>query len=188
MSRGPSAVAAAALAGIALWSATGCGGGGDTVTGAAPAAADRMQLTSPAFADGGSIPVRFTCNGSGVSPPLDWRGTPDGASSLALLVEDPDAPGGTFVHWTVWDIAPRARGVLAGTVPAGAAQGDNSAGDRGYTGPCPPKGDAAHHYVFSVYALRRPLDLQDGAAPADVRTAISAAAIARGRLTGRFGR
>jgi Raf kinase inhibitor-like YbhB/YbcL family protein len=188
VSRGRSAVATAALAaGVAL-AASGCGGGGDTVTGPDPAARDRMQLTSPAFVDGGAIPVRFTCNGSGVSPPLDWRGAPDGAKSLAVLVDDPDAPGGTFVHWTVWDLAPKVRGLLAGAVPAGAREGENSAGDTGYTGPCPPKGDPAHHYRFSVYALRRPLALDQGAAAQDVRDAIAQQALARGRLTGGFGR
>ncbi|UGS38115.1 Putative lipoprotein LppC [Capillimicrobium parvum] len=174
-------------AGIAL-AAPGCGGSDGTVTGPAPAARDRMQLTSPAFIDGGSIPPRFTCNGSGVSPPLDWRGTPDGARSLALLVEDADASGGTFVHWTVWDLAPKVRGVLSGSVPAGAREGENSAGDKAYAAPCPPKGDAAHHYRFSVYALREPLGLDQGAPAQDVRDAIAQQAIARGRLTGRFER
>jgi Raf kinase inhibitor-like YbhB/YbcL family protein len=175
------------MAGLALLGGCG-GGGGDDVTSAAPAAADRMSLTSPSFTDGGSIPVRFTCNGSGVSPPLDWRGTPDAAQSLGLLVEDSDAPGGTYVHWTVWDIPKRARGALAGTVPIGARQGENSGGDTGYAPPCPPKGDAAHRYVFSVYALRAPLGLDAGAGASEVRDAIARQAIARGRLTGRFGR
>ena len=104
------------------------------------------------------------------------------------MLEDPDAPGGTFVHWTVFDIPRGDSGLRAGQVPAGAREGENSSGKRGYRGPCPPEQDRPHRYVFLVYALKSALGLDAGAPPADVRAAIGRAAIARGQLTGRFGR
>jgi Raf kinase inhibitor-like YbhB/YbcL family protein len=158
------------------------------VEGPPPAAPDRLTLTSPAFPPGGTIPTRFTCDGEDVSPPLAWTGTPPGTRSLALLVEDPDAPGGTFVHWTLYDLPPRSARLGAGEVPAGAREGESSFGDRGYGGPCPPEDDEPHRYAFLLYALRSPLGLEAGASPGGVRGAIAEHAIARGRLTGRFGR
>jgi Raf kinase inhibitor-like YbhB/YbcL family protein len=174
----------AVLVALAL---AGCGGG-DRVSGAAPSAPAKITLSSPAFPDGGTIPRRYSCDGPGVSPQLRWSGVPSGTEQLALLVEDPDAPGGTFVHWVLFHLAPGLRGLDADTVPDGARQGVNSAGSDGWTGPCPPKGDAPHHYEFTLYALRAPLDLPDGTKPAAVRAAIAKTALARGRLVGRFGR
>lgn len=175
---------ASALAVVAL---AGCGGS-DRVEGPPPAAPDQIRLTSTAFANGGTIPKRFSCDGDEVSPSLQWTGVPGAARELALLVEDPDAPGGTFVHWVVYKLAPETRGIPAGRVPAGARQGQNSSGDAGYAGPCPPKGDAPHHYEFLLYALSKPLDVEDGAPADEVRAAVSDTAIARGKLVGRFGR
>lgn len=106
-----------------------------------------------------------------------------------MLVGDPDAPGGTFVHWTVWNLPRGARGRLgSGALPAGAVEGANSAGGRGWTPPCPPKGDKAHHYIFGVYALRKRVALTAGESPAKVVPAIRAVAIATGSLTARYGR
>jgi hypothetical protein len=167
------------LAGLAI---AGCGGG-DTVEGPPPEARATMRLSSDAFADGGTIPERYTCDGDDVAPPLTWDGVPAEARGLALLMEDPDAPSGTFVHWTVLDMPADAT-----TVPRGATEGENSFGDRGYGGPCPPEGDEPHRYVFLVYALRAPLDLEAGAEPDEVRSALEREAIASGQLTGRFGR
>jgi len=181
VSRRRIAVAATALALLA-----GCGG--EKVEGPPPAAPERITLTSPAFAPGATIPRRFTCSGEGTSPPLAWKGVPAEARSLALLMEDPDAPGGTFVHWTLFDVAPDTGQLRAGGQPAGARTGENSFGDRGYGGPCPPEGDAPHRYRFVLYALRDKLGLDAGASPQDVRAAIGERAIARGQLTGRFGR
>jgi Raf kinase inhibitor-like YbhB/YbcL family protein len=158
-------------------------GGGDTVKGPAPAAPTRIRLSSPAFAAGASIPRRYTCDGAETAPPLRWSKPPAHTRSLALLMEDPDAPGGTFVHWTVYGLAPTAT-----AVPGNPKQGENSFGKRGYSGPCPPKGDKPHRYVFTLYALRSEPKLETGAKPADVRAAIGRAAIGRGRLVGRFGR
>ena len=157
----------------------GCGGG-EKVSGPPPAAPSRIVLSSPAFSQGRSIPKPFTCDGKGQSPPLRWTGVPAGARSLALLVEDPDAPGGTFVHWTAWDIPPRTT-----TLPADARpprQGASSKGDTGWTPPCPPSG--THHYEFTLYALRAPLGLGEGAKPDAVRDAVAKQALAKGTLTG----
>ena len=175
----PAALAAALVAAC---------GGGDKVEGPPPPAPDQIRLTSSAFAPGESIPERFTCDGDDVSPPLEWSGVPEEARSLALLVEDPDAPGGTFVHWTVYAIAPSTTGLRQGEVPADAREGENSFGKSGYRGPCPPEGDNPHRYQFILYALRAAPDLDAGAAPDDVRAAVADGAIARGELTGRFRR
>jgi phosphatidylethanolamine-binding protein (PEBP) family uncharacterized protein len=168
MSRRVIAVAAAALA----WLACGCGD--ETVEGPPPAAPATIRVTSTAFAEGGTIPARYTCEGEEVSPPLQWRGVPARARALALVMEDPDAPGGTYVHWTLLDLPPDSSGL--------------GSGERGYRGPCPPEDDEPHHYVFLVYALDSALRLGDDVSPADARAAIGRHAIARGRLTGRFGR
>jgi Raf kinase inhibitor-like YbhB/YbcL family protein len=158
----------------------------DKVSGPPPAPSQRIVLTSPEFPTGGTIPERFTCASEGDSPPLSWRGVPAGTRSLALLVEDPDAAGGTYVHWSAWDIPPAARSLEAEAEPP--RQGQASGGDSADEAPCPPEDDRPHRYAFLLYALRAPLDLDDGADPADVREAIDRVAIARGRLVGRFGR
>ena len=173
-------------AALAVW-ACGCGGG-DTVEGPAPRAPATMTLRSGAFADGGAIPARYTCAGQGLAPPLAWRGAPAAARAQALVMEDPDAPGGTFVHWVVIDLSPDTTALRDGrAAPPGRAL-RNSFGERGYGGPCPPEGDAPHRYVFRIYALDAPLRLGTDSSPADARTAIGRHAIASGRLTGRFGR
>ena len=162
------AIAVAAAAALA-----GCGGD-ETVEGPPPAAPRTIELTSTAFAEGETIPRRYTCDGDDVSPPLAWKGVPARARALALVVEDPDAPGGTFVHWTLLDLPARSTGL--------------GSGKRGYRGPCPPEGDAPHHYGFLLYALDAPLRLGDDVSPADARAAIARHAIAEGRLVGVFGR
>jgi Raf kinase inhibitor-like YbhB/YbcL family protein len=162
-------------------------GGGDTVEGPAPAAPQRIKLTS-SFEPGAVVPANNTCSGKNVSPPLAWGGVPAGARSLALLVEDPDAPGGTFVHWTAYDIDPKTTKFDEGAVPSGTKQGENSFGDRKYAGPCPPKGDQPHRYVFTLSALKATVGLDAGAKPDAVRSAIKGRALAKGQLVGRFGR
>ena len=173
------------LAAVVL-AAAGCGD--DTVEGPPPAAPATIRLSSAAFSDGATIPARFTCAGEDLAPPLAWKDVPAGAKALALVMEDPDAPGGTFVHWTVLDMPPSTTGIRGGRVPAGAVEGENSFGDRGYGGPCPPEGDRPHRYRFLVYGLRSQLGLGAGAPPDDVRAAIGEKALARGELVGRFGR
>jgi hypothetical protein len=147
-----------------------------------------IQVTSSAFRDGDTIPVEFTCSGADRSPPLRWTGVPSGAVEVALVVDDPDAPGGTFLHWVLFALAPGDGGVEPGTVPAGARQARNGFGKAAYGGPCPPKGDPPHHYRFIVYALSRHVDRPDGAPGNEVRRDVEAAAIATGRLVGLYGR
>jgi Raf kinase inhibitor-like YbhB/YbcL family protein len=163
----------------------GCGGG-DKPSEPLPEASHVITVTSPAFRDGGSIPKRFTCDGDGRSPPLRWSGVPGGAREQALVVEDPDAD--RFVHWTVLRIPAHTRAIAEGRVPAGAIETENSFGDRGWGGPCPPEGDDPHRYVFALYTSDARLPLDKNSSPDDVRAALSDHAIARGTLTGRFGR
>src|SRR5262249_36049022 len=127
-----------------------------------------MQVSSAAFANGTRVPQMYTCDGKGVSPPIAWDGGPDNAKALALVVDDPDAHGGTFVHWVVFNIDPAVTGVGEGSVPSGARQAKNSAGAIGYKGPCPPKDDGIHHYRFTVYALGAALGAANGAPANDV--------------------
>jgi Raf kinase inhibitor-like YbhB/YbcL family protein len=194
MGRTPSTLPlAASLLGLAL---AGCGGGGgggkapsSAATSATPApAAARIVLVSPAFAPNGTMPRRFTCAGGGAAPPLRWSRVPRGAQALALVVEDLDAPGGTFVHWVLYDIPPTTRGLEGATPPPGAREARNGAGSTGWTPPCPPPGDKVHRYVFTLYALRSPLGIPPNGDPAEARSAISRVTIARGQLVGRFGR
>ncbi len=148
----------------------------------APAAT--MTVTSPAFKAGEAIPARYSCKGDNTSPPLIWSAPPAGTAELALVVDDPDAPGGTFVHWVISGIPASLGGLASGEVPAAARQARNSAGS-GYTGPCPPSGPV-HHYRFTVYALGRSAGVERDADPQQAIAAIQAAAIAQGQLVGTF--
>ena len=140
-----------------------------------------LALLSPAFHDGARIPARYTCNGPNVSPPLRWKAPPRATRSFALLVVDPDAPSGSFTHWTLWNLPARRR-----SLPAAFKwkwQGRNNAGSVGYTGPCPPAGPK-HHYVFTLYALNRMLSLPRGAPSSTVVSAIVRHARSTATLTG----
>jgi Raf kinase inhibitor-like YbhB/YbcL family protein len=161
-------------------------GGEDKPEEPLPRAERELTLESPAFRDGGSIPVRFSCDGDDVSPPLAWSGVPAGAGELTLLVEDPDAD--RFVHWTVLGISPELRRLAEGRVPPGAIETENGFGDRRWGGPCPPEGDQPHRYVFALYATKAPLRLGEDASPDEVREALGDRPLARGTLTGRLGR
>lgn len=177
-----------AVCGLALVAA-GCGGGGpETATSPGRTAPGTMRLSSPAFADGATIPTRFTCSGEGTAPPLRWSGVGRNTRELALIVEDPDAPGGPFVHWVVLGLSPASGGIPEGTRPATLRLGRSSSGKVGYEPPCPPRGDAPHRYVFTLFALRRPLGAPYGASVDEVRRAMAGAVIGQGRLTGRYGR
>ena len=163
----------------------GCGGG-DAAK--APPARETIALRSSAFRDGGTIPLPYTCASVGKSPPLRWSGVPRRARELALVVIDPDAPGGGFVHWVLFRLPPGLHRLAAGSVPDAAREAVNSAGETGWAPPCPPKGDAPHHYEFTLYALEAPLTLEDGAKAGDVIAAIGRGALGQGRLVGRYGR
>ena len=140
-----------------------------------------ITVDSPDITDGGPIPARYTCDGQGVSPPLRWSGVPSDAAALALVVDDPDAPGGTYTHWVVVDIDPAVHSVARGQSPPRAQQIVNSAGSASYMGPCPPSG--GHHYRFTVYALSRRLALPPRASLHSALDAIAEAATAQGTLT-----
>jgi Raf kinase inhibitor-like YbhB/YbcL family protein len=144
-----------------------------------------LALISPAFHGGARVPVRYTCEGANVSPPLRWTAPPRGTRSLALLAVDPDAPSGAFTHWTLWNLPPS-----RSSLPARFRwkwQGRNDAGTVGYTGPCPPTGPK-HHYVFTLYALKRTLTLPRGAPPSVVFSAVARNARATATLTGTYSR
>ena len=124
-----------------------------------------MRLTSDTFPEGGLIPATFTCDGANVSPPLAWHDVPVKAKSLALIVDDPDAPRGVFVHWLLFNIAATEKGLTQGVGAEGprtanGRQGRNSFGKVAYGGPCPPSG--THRYQFHLYALDVSLDLEPG--------------------------
>src|SRR5215472_7661597 len=133
-----------------------------------------FKVFSPAFPEGGWIPELHTCQGADVSPSLEWKDEPPGTRSFSLIVEDPDAPGGTWCHWLLYDIAPKlhnlAQGFRAGTL---GLSGTNDFGRPGYNGPCPPKGHGAHRYFFKLYALGvGSLDLLASVKPAEFAKAI----------------
>ena len=145
----------------------------------------KMKITSSAFNEGGNIPSKFTCDGSDTSPPLQITGVPPGAKSLVLIADDPDAPGGLFTHWLVWNIAPQTNSIAEGTAPKG-VHGTNDFGKSGYKGPCPPPG--THRYSFKIFALDRELDLRSGAKRSQVDAAIKGHVVAQGELVGRYSR
>jgi Raf kinase inhibitor-like YbhB/YbcL family protein len=147
-----------------------------------------ITLRSPAFADGDTIPRVYTCDGDDVSPPLEWSGVPPDAAQLAIVVEDPDAPGGTFVHWVLWGPDAGLPGLGEGQVPAGAREGRNDFGRVGWGGPCPPRGSDPHRYVFTLLAVSEPLAVEAGASADIVKRAAEGKVLAEGRLTARYGR
>lgn len=176
---------------------TGGGTDGDataTPTGTVDGAGD-LGVTSSAFADGESVPERYTADGADVSPPLSVSRVPDDAAALALVVDDPDAPSGTFTHWLLWNVPADTTTIPEDqprqeTLPdlGGAAQGTNGFGDVGYRGPSPPADDDPHRYRFRAFALASALDPDPGAERSAVLSAAEDAAVATGTLTGTYGR
>lgn len=150
------------------------------------ALAEELALTSPAFEPGGRILKKFTCEGPGISPPLEISNIPEGTRSLALIVEDPDAPVGNWVHWVVWNIHPRTLILPEGRVPRGARQGINDFRSRSYGGPCPPDGE--HRYFFRLYALDSKLKLGRKSTKADLLAAMEGHVLAQAELMGRYER
>lgn len=151
-----------------------------------------LRVMSTDIADGQTIPKQFTCDGGSVSPELWWDKVPPDARSFAVIVRDPDAPGGTFVHWVIYDLPPEVLGVKQGIaakaeLPDGSMQGVNSGKGIGYYGPCPPAGKA-HRYVFSVYAVDEMLSVPPGADEEQVMKAMRGHVLAEGKLTARYGR
>jgi Raf kinase inhibitor-like YbhB/YbcL family protein len=155
-----------------------------------------INLESPAFADGGNIPKIYTCDGEDISPPLKWSEVPQAARSLALLVEDPDAPRGTWTHWVLFDLpadvrelprkVPTQERVKVDSSGKTARQGTNDFGKTGYGGPCPPSG--THRYVFRLFAIDTQLTLGSKATRQDLLSALKGHVLAEGKLTGRYSR
>lgn len=151
-----------------------------------------MRLASNAFAANGLIPVKYTCDGEDISPPLFWDEVPTQTQSLALIVDDPDAPGRTFVHWVVYDIPPTVHQLpekvssANTTLPDGGVQGKNDFGKLGYGSPCPPTG--THRYFFKLYALNQKLGLTAGATKNQIVAAIDRHVLATAELIGRYQR
>ncbi len=174
----------------------GCGGhGGSRMTAPQPRkvttvaqtiaeapAGGPLTISSPAFADGAPIPVQYTCKGANIAPPLTWS-APLGA---ALVVDDPDAVGGTYVHWIVIGIPPGPGNTADGQTPDGGTSLPNSGGHAGYTGPCPPAGTGVHHYRFTLYQIPATLHLPPGLAGPRAAQAITQATTAQAQLTGTF--
>src|SRR5579872_5462294 len=173
-------VAGCALAGASL--AAGQAAGGDMA----------LQITSTAFTEGGMIPKQFTCEGPDVSPQLSWSGAPAGTKTFALIMDDPDAPVGTWVHWVIYNLPANMKELpeeveKQDRLSSGASQGRNDFRKTGYGGPCPPSGKP-HHYFFKLYALDTSLDLKAGASKADVERAIKDHTLGQAELIGLFGR
>ena len=147
-----------------------------------------FKLSSPAFADGATIPVDFSCEGQDKSPELRWSESPANTRSFALIMDDPDAPGGTFTHWVLFDIPPSISQLAEDDQSTGIS-GQNGFGRNGYGGPCPPKGRGAHRYFFKLYALDiASLQLKAGAARSEVEAAVKGHVIGQAQWLGRFER
>lgn len=151
-----------------------------------------FTLESPQLQPGGMIPRQFTCDGADMSLPLHWNEAPAGTRSFALVTEDPDAPGGMFIHWVIYGLPPDRRELPENVpktpdLPGGARQGRNSFGNIGYGGPCPPPGPA-HHYHFLLFALDATFDLPAGATRAELARAIHGHVLAQADLTGLYKR
>ena len=151
-----------------------------------------FALKTTAFSGGGEIPSRYTCAGVNLSPALTWSGAPAEAQALALIVDDPDAPMGTWTHWLIWNIPAQATSLPEG-VPAvevldnGARQGKNDFGKIGYGGPCPPPG-RAHRYFFKFYALDKRLEVKAGATRRQLDAAITSHVLSKTEMMGTFRR
>ena len=155
-------------------------------------AAMELKLTSPTFQPDGMIPGKFTCDGADVSPALKWSDPPSGTQSLALIMDDPDAPGRTWVHWVLYDLPADARELPEGVpkqnkLQSGALQGNNDFPKIGYGGPCPPRGPA-HRYFFKLYALDAKTGLKPGATKAELEKAMKGHILAQTELVGRYRR
>jgi Raf kinase inhibitor-like YbhB/YbcL family protein len=145
-----------------------------------------LTIASPAFKHNGSIPEKYTCDGADLNPPLVIEGAPPGAKSLALIVDDPDAPRGTWVHWVVWGMDPKTKEIKEESVPAGAKQGMNDFRKRNYGGPCPPSG--THRYFFKLYALDIAPELGPDTTKAALEKAMTGHILAQAELIGLYKR
>ena len=174
----------------------GCAGRSQTVTTPPPAATPandkaEIKLTSAAFNEGQPIPRAYTCDGVNISPPLEWSSVPKTARTIAIVCDDPDAPGGTWVHWVLYNLPADNIGLVENlpatdNLKAGGFQGTNDFGKIGYGGPCPPSG--THRYFFHVYALDSELPLKAGATKAELTKAMAGHIVIQGQLMGTYRR
>lgn len=168
----------------------GCGGDGGTPTPDNPALGEvtpggGLALSSSAFDDGGSIPDQYGRETENVNPPLDIEGVPERTDSFALVVDDPDAPGGSFLHWLVWNVPSDRREIPVGWSPTEATEGENDFGTTGYDGPAPPEGEE-HRYRFKLYALDATLSLPLSASRGDVGDAMRGHVLSQSQLSGTY--
>jgi len=143
-----------------------------------------MKITSSAFGDRQQIPPQYTCNGENINPPLEFSDIPQGTKSLVLIVDDPDAPAGTFVHWVVYNISPELREVKENSIPDDGKEGITSFEKTGYGGPCPPSG--AHRYFFKLYALNKIISIEGIADKETILKNMENAIIAQAELVGLY--
>ena len=151
-----------------------------------------LTLKTSAFFEGGTIPKQYTCDGADISPALTWSNAPNGTQSFALIVDDPDAPVGTWTHWVAWNIPSTATGLSESvpkteTLPDGTRQGKNDFKHVGYGGPCPPPGKP-HRYFFRLYALGTKPELKPGASRKELENVVKENALAQAELMGKYGR
>jgi Raf kinase inhibitor-like YbhB/YbcL family protein len=144
----------------------------------------RLEIISAVFRDDSPIPSQYTCKGQNVNPPLNIFNVPEKTLSLTLIMHDPDAPSGDFLHWLVWDIPPITDSINVNSVPVGAVQGLNGMSQTGYFGPCPPSGSGPHRYIFDFYALDTTLDLPAGSKIKEVIKAQKGHVLDHAALTG----
>lgn len=145
---------------------------------------DNMKISSPNFKNNEYIPEKFTCDGEDINPQLDFENVPAEAKSLVLVMDDPDASNGDWVHWTAWNIDPSTKAIAENSVPPGAIEGETSFGKPGYGGPCPPSG--THHYQFKLYALNSPLTLDASAKKKELEKAMEGKIIGQAQLVGLY--
>lgn len=145
-----------------------------------------MEVISPVFRDGSPIPPQYSCRGQNVNPPLNIFNVPESTQSLTLIMHDPDAVSGDYLHWLIWDIPPSTDSISVNSVPVGAVQGLNGSGQNNYTGPCPPAGTGVHRYIFDFYALDTPINLKSESGIQDVIKAQKGHVLAHSALSGTF--
>jgi len=158
----------------------------NVVAGEEPLKKDTLTLSSPVFEHNGTIPAKYTCDGVNVSPPVLIGHVPAGTKSLALIVDDPDAPSGSWVHWVLWNIDPTMKEIKEDSVPKGAQQGLNDFRQKTYSGPCPPAG--THRYFFKLYALDTTLILPANATKADLEKSMRGHTIEHAHIIGLYRR
>lgn len=145
-----------------------------------------MKIESSAFGHKEPIPSKYTCEGEDSNPPLEIKNIPEGCKSLALIIDDPDAPGGSWIHWLVWNISPSSPNIEENSKPEGAIEGRNSFNKTSYGGPCPPGG--THNYWFKVYALDEKMEMGPESDEKDLQKAMEGHVIEKAELAGTYSR